>query len=72
MDNDQLKGCPICKGETVWCGDHDPNDIHDCHFIKCIGKCGTQFDTVCNDTEAETLEEMKVIAAAKFNDRSED
>jgi hypothetical protein len=64
-----LKSCPICHGNVKWCGDHDPEDIHECHFIKCVGKCGTQFDTVANDSAADTFEELKIIAAARFNDR---
>lgn len=68
MKKPHLEPCPICGGSTAWCGTHDENDIHDCHFIVCTGECKTQFDTVSDDN-AGTIEELMVIAAQKFNNR---
>jgi hypothetical protein len=67
----ELKPCPFCGGKAAWCGDHDPNDIHDCHFIICSGECGSNFDTVVDD-DAGTIEELRGIAATKFNNRIND
>ena len=61
-----LKNCPLCGAEAVWCGE-EASDIHDCHFIVCVG-CGTQFDTVTKE-DADTLEDLKTLALAKFNKR---
>lgn len=68
--NNELLPCPFCGGKAVWCGGQDETDLHDCHFIVCGGECGTQFDTVANDNAAETLKEMRAIAAKKFNQRA--
>ena len=65
----KLDNCPICNGKTAWCGERDEEDIHDCHFIICTGTCGTQFDTIADDNLG-TIEEMKMLAAKKFNGRS--
>ena len=62
--------CPLCGGDTAWCGEHDKDDIHECHFIVCVGECKTQFDTVADDTAAETIEDLRIIAAKKFNIRA--
>ncbi len=71
-DLTSLLCCPICKGATAWCGDVDPDDIHDCHFIVCVGQCKTQFDTVAagEADNVETIDELKEIAARKFNART--
>tara|TARA_R110000851_G_scaffold304655_1_gene462554 strand:- start:291 stop:509 length:219 start_codon:yes stop_codon:yes gene_type:complete len=68
MSKPSLKPCPICQGEAVWCDTHDPKDIHICHFIVCVGKCGTQFDTTA-DANPESIQELKDIAAYTFNTR---
>ena len=64
----KLKECPFCGGKAAWCDTHDTDDIHECHFIVCTGKCRGQFDMVVND-DAETIEELKVIARLKWNKR---
>lgn len=69
-ESNDLLCCPLCGGNAVWCGDHDVNDLHDCHFILCVGECGTQFDTLADDNAAETQDEMRAIAAMKFNKRA--
>lgn len=62
-----LLDCPFCGSDAEWCSDADKDDIHDCHLIICTG-CKAQFDMV-TDEVADTVEELKVIAAEKFYER---
>lgn len=63
----KLKPCPFCGGEAKWCSAVDPEDVHACHFIVCVGTCGTQFDACASATEVATVEELCYIAKQTFN-----
>ena len=66
--SEELKNCPFCGGNAVWCDEHDSEDVHECHFIVCT-ECHSQFDTTAGDVEIDDLRELKVLARKNFNRR---
>lgn len=63
-----LNECPFCGHLPRWCGT-GKDAPHDCHQITCDG-CGVQFDINSQAaTKAETLEELKEVAKAAWNQR---
>ena len=66
----KLKPCPLCGGESVWCGEHDPQELHFCHHILCT-KCSSQY--ICENDKVddyETVEKAREVAQTMYNKRS--
>ena len=65
---EELKSCPFCGGNVVWCDEPDSEDVHTCHFIVCT-ECYSQFDTTRGAVEVWDMRERKVLARKNFNRR---
>ena len=65
-----LSSCPFCKGTVDWC-EQVNEDCDECHIIECT-QCQITFDMVKGQVDAETIDDLKTIAATKFNKRPVD
>lgn len=62
-----LKSCPFCGGECVWCSD-ESEVSHPCHFIVCTGDCRGSFD-MAGQNNPEELEDLIIVCAETWNKR---